>query len=573
MSDTNNLRKDLIRIVVSALMALFLVPLIAWSFVRYALPSGAAEIVAEPLTPLWQFQIAGQVSAVALIAGVVMLLMICALGAAAFANRQMQYLSFVTGWRLLTFFCAIEAVAQGVALVWLAFWLTAFFFKVYFVKLIAIAAIAAAMAVFYAVVCIFKRVPQTTNVEGELICESSAPALWAHVRELAAKAETAPPDHIVAGIDTNFFVTEAPLRVNERTLRGRSLFVSLPLLRLLDRLEADAVLMHELAHFRGGDTASSAALGPKLVQYDFYCAMMQATGVTVLVFYVLRLYRVIFEFALKRDSRGREFVADSIAATLVSAQGLVRALIKIGAYARYRDVIEQRLFAEQGQHGEQLGIADRVATGLAPYAGSAQFLDAMQAACIPHPFDSHPALSERMRSVGHEVNETDYSQVVTQPTAFTWIPDIQNADVIEQTLWAVYEKHFATVHEQQLAYRYLPATEAERAIVLRYFPSLEFALRGDKRIVVSYEGLILPRETNILSWDNVTNMKYEDAFGSDILRISHPKKGRFGAKTTKVKLPGIKKQRSQLKGALGHYWQRHQIMREGLNSKEAGRLV
>jgi len=568
MSDTINLRKELIKIVTSALMVLFLVPLITWSFVRYALPSGAAEIVAEPLTPLWQFQIAGQASAAALIAGVVMLLMICTLGATAFANRRMQYFSFVTGWRLLTLFCAIEVVVQGAALVWLAFWLTAFFLRVYSVKLIAIAAIAAALAVFYAVVCIFKRVPQTTNVEGELIGEENAPALWAHVRELAAKAGTAPPDHIISGIDTNFFVTEAPLCVNGRTFRGRSLFVSLPLLRLLDRIEADAVLMHELAHFRGGDTASSAALGPKLVHYDFYCAMMQATGVNFPVFYVLRLYRVIFEFALKRDSRGREFVADNIAAILVSAHGLVHALIKIGAYARYRAVIEQRLFAEQGQHGDKLGIADRVATGLAPYAASAQFLDAMQAACIPHPFDSHPALSERMRSVGHEVSETDYSQVVAQPVAFTWIPDIQNADAIEQSLWSIYEKHFVTAHEQQLAYRYLPATEAERAIVLKYFPPVEFALRGGKRIVVSYKGLILSGKSNILSWDNVTNVKYEDAFFSDILQIIHPQKGWLGSKTTKVKLPGIKKQRSQFKDAVGRYWQRHQIMRESLDNKE-----
>lgn len=570
MSDNNNLRKDLIKIVVSALTALFLVPLITWSFVLYALPPGAAEMVAEPFTHLWQFQVAGQVSAATLIAGVVVLLIISILGAAAFANRQMQYLSFVTGWRLLTLFCAIEVVVQGAALVWLAFWLTAFFFKVYFVKLIAIAAISAALAVFYAVVCIFKRVPQTTNVEGELISENSAPALWAHVRELAVKAESAPPDHIVAGIDTNFFVTEAPLHVNDRTLKGRCLFVSLPLLRLLDRAEADAVLMHELAHFRGGDTASSAELGPKLAQYDYYCMMMQANAVTLLVFWVLRLYRVIFEFALKRDSRQREFVADRIAAILVSAQGLVRALIKISAYARYRDVIEERLFAEQGRHGEKLGIADRIATGLAPYAESAQFLDAMQAACIPHPFDSHPALSERMRSVGHEVSETDYSDVVTQAASFTWIPDIRNADAIEQSLWAVYEKQFAAAHEQQLAYRYEPATEAEREIVLKYFPPVEFALRGGKHIVVSYEGLILPGETNILLWDNVINMKYEDAYVSDILRIFHPQKGWLGAKTTKVKLPGIKKQRPQFKDALGHYWQRHQIMRKGLSSEEVG---
>ncbi len=50
------------------------------------------------------------------------------------------------------------------------------------------------------------------------------------------------------------------------------------------------------------------ALGPKLVQYDHYCYMMQSNGATILVFYLMRMYRVIFEFALKRDSRDRPWV-------------------------------------------------------------------------------------------------------------------------------------------------------------------------------------------------------------------------------------------------------------------------
>ncbi|AEG01021.1 M48 family metallopeptidase [Methylomonas methanica] len=556
----STLHRDLFKIILSALMALFFIPLIAWFFVDYALPPGREIMPAEPFTPLWQFKTTATVSGAALLAGVVMLMTICALGAAAFINRRAQYLSFVTGWRLLTLFCAVEVVVQGALLVWLAFWLTAFFFQVYYIKLIGIAAILAAMGVFYAVTCIFKRVPQTTTVEGELIDESNSPALWAHIRKLAAEAGTAPPDQIVGGIDTNFFVTESPLSINEQTFNGRSLFVSLPLLRLLDRTEADAVLMHELAHFRGGDTASSAALGPKLVQYDFYNAMMQSAGVTFLVFYVLRLYRVIFEFALKRDSRAREFMADKIAAALVSGRGIIHALIKIGAYARYRAEIEQSLFAEREQHDARIGIADRVAAGLVPYAKSGHFLDAMQAIGVPHPFDSHPALAERMRNVDYEVRKPDYSRIVTEQVDATWIPDINNADAIESALWAAYENRFATAHEQQLAYLYRPHTEAERKIVVKYFPRLEFALRSGQRIVVSYEGLLLPKENHFLSWDNISNIKYEDAFGSDILRITHPEKGRFGAKTTKVKLPGIRKKRKQLKAALGQYWQRHQIM-------------
>jgi Zn-dependent protease with chaperone function len=565
MSSANPLRKDLIKIVMSALMALFLVPLTTWLFVHHALPPEAFVEIAEPWTPLWQFQIADQISGAALIAGVVMLVAIGALGAAAFTNRQVQYLSFVTGWRFLTLFCAVAVIAQGTLLVWLAFWLTAFFSKVYFPKMIGIVAILVASGVFYTVVCIFRRAPQTMKVEGEVIDESHAPALWAHIRKLSAEAGIAPPDHIVAGIDTNFFVTEAPLRLDERALKGRSLFVSLPLLRLLDRTEANAVLMHELAHFRGGDTTSSAKLGPKLVQYDYYCAMMHTAGVPV--FHVLCLYRVIFEFALKRDSRTREFLADRVAATLVSAEGVIRALLKVSAYACYRDVIEQKLFAEEEQHSPQIGIADRVSTGLMPYAESAQFLDAMKTGSVPHPFDSHPGLRERMHKVGYEVRELDYSQIVTQPIATTWIADIKNADAIEQALWEAYEKNFAAAHEQQLAYRYQPATAAERAIVLKYFPPIDFELRDGSQIVIHYDGLVLPGETEILSWDNVTDLKYEEGVRSDTLSIVHPEKGWFGAKTTKVKLPGMTHQRSHLKGTLGHYWQRHQVMRNGLNQK------
>jgi len=96
-------------------------------------------------------------------------------------------------------------------------------------------------------------------------------------------------------------VTEAPLDVQQQTLTGRSLYVSLPLLRLLDRSEADAVLIHELAHLRGGDTASSAKLGPKLVDFDHYCRLMLHGGATIVIFHVMNLYRLIFELALQRD--------------------------------------------------------------------------------------------------------------------------------------------------------------------------------------------------------------------------------------------------------------------------------
>ena len=613
---TADLRKGVFKIFLLGLAALFALPLATWLFVRYAEPQRDSDqlaaieraidqdaqlsaqqrdeqkaffranppsstcdnnaprmaryraAVCASYSELWQFHLAREVSFWTLVAAATVLLVVVALGAVAFANRASQYVSFLLGWKLLTVASAAKVVVQGAMLVWLSFWLTAFFLQMYAVKLIVLAAVAAGLAVFYAVVCIFKRPPQATGIGGEAIRADDAPAMWAHIRELAANIGAAPPDHLVAGIDTNFFVTEAPLAVGGRLLEGRSLFVSLPLLRVLDRTEADAVLAHELAHFRGGDTASSAALGPKLVQYDHYCRMMYAAKVTISVFYVMSMYRVIFEFALQRDSRGREFLADSAAAAAVSAAGIVRSLIKIAAYARYRGEIERELFDQQLRHAGSLGIAQRVAAGLAPYATSAQFVDAMKTASIPHPFDSHPALTERMANVGHHIAEKDYGAVVTSVPAQTWIADMPGAPQVEQRLWAAYEQRFAEIHEQTLAYRYAPATDEERALVLKYFPPVSFALKGGRTFQVGYGGITSPESAEPMPWDKVAGMKYVDgSFGtSDVLQLEHPEKGWLGAKTTKIKLPGIGKQKERLKAVVGQYWHRHRVSREALQA-------
>jgi hypothetical protein len=188
----------------------------------------------------------------------------------------------------------------------------------------------------------------------------------------------------------------------------------------------------------------------------------------------------------------------------------------------------------------------------------------MKTANVPHPFDSHPPLVERMRNVGHEVTEREYGSIVTSVPVNCWVNDIQTADAIETELWAVYEKQFADAHETSLAYRYLPANDAERAIVLKHFPDVTFDLRGKKIAEISYQGLRLPGSSELLSWDDVTNFEYENGMGSDVLTIRLTEKGLLGAKSKKVKLPGISKQRDAFKETLGRYWHRHKTMRESI---------
>ena len=519
--------------------------------------------VCSPYSMQWQFHWADRAAIWTIGLGAALLAAALVLGALAFANRGLRYASFVAGWRLMTVSSAVEVVLQGAMLVWLSFWVTAYFWHSYYIKLIAIAGIAAAAAVFYAVYTLFKKLPSDNEIEGELVAEADAPRLWKRIRQLAARVQTAPPDQIVAGIDTNFFVTEAPCEVRGQALQGRTLFVSIPLLRVLDQTEADAVLAHELAHLGGGDTRSSAALGPKLLQFDQYTWKMRGAGLTIVAHYLLRLYRMIFAFALARDSREREHRADRVAAGLTAPSAIVQSLIKISAYASYRNDVERRLFEHDRRHDGALGIAGFVAAGLPPYAGSEDFIEAMKTAGVPHPYDSHPPLLERMRNVGHHVPETAYGAIVAAVPQASWADFIETAAVIEQRMWSEYEQRFAQNHELSLAYRYEPATEEERAVVLRHFPPVSFALKNGNRIDVSYSGLHPSADGAApIPWDEVKGLTYKDSsFGDTLIVTHHDKRTLGGARTTKVKLGGLGKQKEHFKAAAGHYWQRHQVMR------------
>jgi len=71
-----------------------------------------------------------------------------------------------------------------------------------------------------------------------------------------------------------------------------------------------------------------------------------------------------------------------------------------------------------------------------------------------------------------------------------------------------------------------------------------------------------------IPWDEVKSLTYKDGSFGDTLIVTHHDKGMLGARTTKVKLAGLGKQKENFKAATGHYWQRHQIMRAQQKQQE-----
>jgi|APLak6261679142_1056127.scaffolds.fasta_scaffold00010_55 Zn-dependent protease with chaperone function len=515
------------------------------------------EAACKPFDEVWQFLWAERLGWWMAALGLAAFLFIGVLSFIAYQNRNAQYWTFMLGWRGLVVVTALETAVQGVLAVWLSYWVTALLFNIYVPKLIIVVAIMAGWAVIAIVRALFKGVPPPLPFEAEQVQETDAPALWQRVRELASRLGTPAPRAIVAGIDDNFFVTENGLSlVDGKKLEGRTLYLSLPLLRVLAPSEADAVFSHELAHFRGGDTEASAKLQPALVRYEQYWASLVEGGVTAPASYVMRLYRALFELALKKEQRRRELVADAEAAKLTSPDDLGRSLLKVAGYSSFRNHTEAELFQHRETHQSELGLQARIDAGLPGHVASANFLAAVKEMRIPHPFDSHPPLEERFANVKSTVRVEDSARLFDTRPARTWADEVLTGRGIEERLWGAYEARFKANHEQSLAYRYLPATDEERRLVLRFFPDQSFTMKDGTTVRVTYVGLTLPDGEQI-AFRDVTGAKVEDGNFSTQLTITHGDK-----KKSKVNLGHLKTQAEPFKAAFAQYWQRDQVARQ-----------
>ncbi|MEL6980314.1 MAG: M48 family metalloprotease [Pseudomonadota bacterium] len=178
-------------------------------------------------------------------------------------------------------------------------------------------------------------------VLGRAVGREDAPKLWAHVDGLADALGAEKPTNILVGLEPTFFATAAPVATPERPepLDGETLYLSLPLLRLFTKAELNAVLGHELGHFRGGDTDYSMRFAP--VYRSLVKAIHALEGDDGRVDWVaaipgsmiLKLMLEAFGRNERRISRDREFEADRAGLEVSNAEGLGLSLAKVAVYA------------------------------------------------------------------------------------------------------------------------------------------------------------------------------------------------------------------------------------------------
>ena len=292
-----------------------------------------------------------------------------------------------------------------------------------------------------------------SGIHAVAVSEQKSPGLHAFVKNLAEKLGARAPDNIIVGLEPNFFVTSAEIRIPDaaRPLEGETLYVSVPLARLMNVSEFAAVIGHELGHFRGEDTAYSLKFAPVyagLGQALMATSHVSGEGISGLAKMpakaMLSFMMDVFARNERTIGRERELMADKAGAEVASAESLVTSLIKISLYAQIWAYIQAENIARlrDGKTTRNLSsLLESRARFDIEHKKMDEIIDAVAETSISHPTDTHPTVSERMKSLDVERTQIDKSQILVPETSAILL--FRNALPLEEKLTVMEHKLMA----------------------------------------------------------------------------------------------------------------------------------
>ena len=268
-----------------------------------------------------------------------------------------------------------------------------------------------------------------TQVVGKSVSRSTCPKLWKYVSDLANKVGALSPDNLIVGLTPTFFVTEADVARFGGVLKGRTLFISLPLCRIYSEPEFRGILSHELGHFRGEDTKFSQKFFP------FYRGVSSALeGSQSLVFFpayaILNYFIECFASQMGEFRRERELLADQVGAEVAGQANVATALLKIHAFEHYWADTYRRMGETLSVGGQVVNFSQLFATRVAEEASSSHFtgLDDKR---LAHPTDTHPSFGTRLEGLGIAMPDVTHAALAVTPSisAVELVDDFETIEI------------------------------------------------------------------------------------------------------------------------------------------------
>ena len=332
--------------------------------------------------------------------------------------------------------------------------------------------------------------------------------------------------------------------------------MGLPLLKILDTEEADAVLGHEMAHFSGEDTMWTRKINPLLTRLEIYLAHLSENPLALPVYHFLLFFWKVYQFSLGRMSRLREFRADRIGAETSSSRSLAKSLVKIASYCEYRFKTEEKIFLEE-EVASRPDIAQRLEQGFPEHLSNFVASPESMEAETSHPFDTHPPLADRLEAAGHSMTEICNDPELLRPPTHSWRDTISEADALEQDLWNKEEKMLMEARETHRAMILIPATDEEHQLVAKHFPEKTFTSSKGQMVVVNHDGISLPETPQPIRFKNIALFEFDDSMGQNQLKLTHRPEGVDETQTLKFKPQKFKNPDENLIETIELYYGRH----------------
>lgn len=353
------------------------------------------------------------------------------------ASTALLIESYRTAWRLSIAAALAKVVLLIPLLAYGCFELATLASGSYFPKLILVVVVGGLIALWRAGSILIKPVPLEFEVTmARAIAPGEAPGLWADVRAAAARLGTTPPDHILVGMQHNFYVTELAVIYQGGRTEGRTLYLSHPLMQQLAPDEVMAIIGHELGHFRGDDTRITREFYPMHFKANATLQAMASSGwVGWTSVHALLFFHWSFSSTEQAMSRERELLADRAAADLTSPGVMGRALVKVQVFSEAFN----RTLTGRAENPFAVPLAALVRDELVPRA---EFWTQLFEQKAVHPLDSHPPLRVRLEALGQPTDAKLAAAVATaetEPAYMRWFAgrDDLFAGIVGEALNAV----------------------------------------------------------------------------------------------------------------------------------------
>jgi Zn-dependent protease with chaperone function len=258
------------------------------------------------------------------------------------------------------------------------------------------------------------------------------------VRVISTAVGAPPAEHVLAGLRPGIFATSEPVVCLDRRVTGRTLYLSLPLARILSVEELRGLVAHELAHHAAvqAKVTGRVVLIHAGLRRSLRTLSEHGSGVRGATAWparsVLSLFTEAFAPAVAPCFTARELAADRAAADLVGPRTLAAALVKVHAFTPAWNVVSVAM-DHAVVDGTQYVNASVLFEQVVAASADPERLVGAGALSSLHPTDIHPTLAERLRALG--VTPADVSIAARdtrpQPSAAGLI---EGCDVIERDL-------------------------------------------------------------------------------------------------------------------------------------------